>query len=952
MDRTLLNKLTCSGEEMPAGYLYTELLACTNNLFLPGGVGPAGGAHSQFRLGRAAAGIAPEDTVVEILDYVTRKLERSDSDPFVKTKCLRLLKHLCERGHERIRSVIQRRYIHRIKNCQTYRGPPHPLQGDAPSAAVRAEAEACLRCLYAHENGGGGAGTPVVSIGATGRIEGFGPGALRASSGGFGPERGAPVIGGGEGALAGGGEGGRGGGTEYCGASWSSGVPSHMAGFGNPRFCHERQPSRGEQALQLISATASKILPTAVQEQLQRVVAGTRPTGPALETRKRQLPPAVVRARPLKLERWRRLPVAREWGVGVFLVFPLSAGLRNGPGGLLARWGVLFLRLVCEPEAWGQPAGPVLSPDLGGASSPASASSFSSSSSSAGALTFASASAVKDSAKNGSAVSTLLQSGEYENRVVEELLIPCGAKLTPSAATLSDFVSKCEPLDACVLGCVIQQKLEDPGVPWLSKLRLLTGCEALLAQERQRSGGRGAAGRGRFRDSDAAAAAREDASPLALGEVLAANAAEAIKACADLPQLKRPAAQVLRLLAAADGGGDSEAGEAKDDGRRRATTTSGSEEAETEPDAGVDLLDLGDEAPHARAPENGAFQREEDLLDLGSWAPDSSAGAAPETQTDGANASASAASLPQLSQDLLDVLSGDLASLSVSAQPQSAPSASASSSASSFFSGLVVKDRQWKERESTVGASATEGSLLSPAYALSVSAKKDVSAAAPAPPSQDVLQLDSLLSPSGDAGQASRGVLPFPRPTDALKPPPEATGKSPLPLSALAARQASASAASALLAPAQSRTAHLDSVFNSAGAMQLGAAQSGLTGYAALFPHSQGGAAPACAGSSSVSLLGSPLVSPTSFSKNANALGGGAASAFSLGTAAAPAREAAERVERNDVSFALPSQLGADASSPSSRRSPATVHGSSAGSRAAPGAKQDEARTKFAFVTS
>ncbi|KEP61201.1 UNVERIFIED_CONTAM: hypothetical protein HHA_301410 [Hammondia hammondi] len=843
MDRTLLNKLTCSGEEMPAGYLYTELVSGTNNLFALVGQS-AYGTHPPFRRGHTSpAGVAPEDTVVEILDFVSRKLERSDSDPFVKAKCLRLLKHLCERGHERIRGIIQRRYLHRIKACQTYRGPPHPLQGDAPSAAVRAEADACLRCLYAHENGA--AASVPTSIEATGRIEGFGPGSMGATPGAEGGYRM---------------EGQSSSGTKY-GAyggstpSWSASASS-MVGFGNPHFSHEKQPSRREQALQLISSTASKILPTAVQEQLQKVVTTALPGGTTSPASRMQ-GYSSGSFRP---------PTAPQYdsneGSGWTPSTSFSAGYAAAPED---RGRSLY---GATAGRYSERAGSYCRPNLDSVSAPA-VSSVSSGSRTAvwGPRRASGGSAAAHSGHlsprgERPAVPTLIQSGAYENRVVEELLVPCGAKLAPAPATLEDFASKCQALDSRVLGCIIQQKLEDEAVPWISRLRLLCGCEALLRREREKG-----------QRTLAASTDRNigESEPPTLAEVLAANCLDTVERCVDTPQLKRPAMEVLRLLER------EKFGEGRLGNRLASATSRGDSNDERDTASAVDLLDLGDDkqvetlGPGGRAADERGGEAQ-DLLDL-SGADASLAHAGDAHVLNGIHHAAANSSRSSNQGDLLDVLSDDFTSLSVAsacplkslsaARSQSAPSSASSTAASSFFSGLVVKDDKQRRREGATTASG-DSSLLSPTgqacRSSSASLLPDtetergggvrvasavgsnlLSASSP----QEILSLDTVLSSSlassGPVGvssggappsfrgastqdeQARREPVPFPlSQTGAAPPQPEGRGNagslafSPLLLSPVASQSSSALGGGVDLSPGQGLTGARDDVGQSA----------------------------------------------------------------------------------------------------------------------------------------
>ncbi|CBZ50728.1 conserved hypothetical protein [Neospora caninum Liverpool] len=1052
MDRSLLNKLTCSGEEMPAGYLYTELVTSTNNLFAPVGQS-AFGANPQFRLGNtASAGVAPQDTVVEILEFVSRKLERSDSDPFVKMKCLRLLKHLCERGHERVRGIIQRRYLHRIKACQTYRGPPHPLQGDAPSAAVRAEADACLRCLYAHENGAAGSAVPT-SIEATGRIEGFGPGsrATPGADGGYGMEGVKTSCGTGFGGA-------------YGGTSWSA-SGSSMVGFGNPHFSHEKQPSRREQALQLISATASKILPTSVQEQLQKVVTTALPGGGG---------PPVSRLGYSSSGSFRP-PTAPQsgdskdgiWTASTSFSSPYAAApeeqARIRYGSSAGRYGD-SAGGYCRPNL-GTTASPALSSAHGPVWGPRGGSGFAGATLDSGRVsppdgqTSAFSSASKEGVRNRPAVSTLVESGAYENRVVEELLVPCGAKLTPSPATLEDFASKCQALDSRVLGCIIQQKLEDEAIPWISRLRLLCGCAALLRRERQR-GGRTLGGLARDVARNAAESA--DAEALTLAEVLAANCVDTLKRCVDSPQLKRQATEVLRLL------GEHEDTDAEvRTGNRVATATSTAESNDDrETASAVDLLDLGDEGPEEIQGPGGRGAEElggrggeaRDLLDLcGEEATHAHAGNA--HSLNGTLHRTPSTSQAAQQGDLLDVLSVDLTSLSLAsassdppktlsaARCQGAPSSASPASASSFFSGLVVKDDKQKRRE---GASSGRGgsSLLSPTCQAGRSSSASllpetdagrgdraswpVASKAPAICPQEMLALDTVLAPlaSSVPGGGSRGSpatlasvsakpgeqprrVPVPFPLSHTSESSPACGNaasrlgfSPLLLSPVASESIAGVAASstgtgfagacggtgqvaanglfpaslsplsaALAAPTpsfspgscspstllgaaagpafpppssgltpQTRTAHLDRVFNACGASgQTRQAVCGATGYAALFP--QGRSAANCAGLTPAASAQphAPSAAPPGREESSSGTREGGAER------GAPFSRMVSLTGASTVQAlsSHSSPLGASKGTPDAGAQPAGPGNGGAGE-----SRNPEARTKFAFVTS
>src|SRR5690242_17260361 len=86
----------------------------------------------------------------QLEEYLVAKLQKDHAG--VKLKVLKILRHVCQQGA----SVEFRRLIHRrsdlIKQCQSYRGQPDPLTGDAPNKAVRDEASAALKAIFAADN--------------------------------------------------------------------------------------------------------------------------------------------------------------------------------------------------------------------------------------------------------------------------------------------------------------------------------------------------------------------------------------------------------------------------------------------------------------------------------------------------------------------------------------------------------------------------------------------------------------------------------------------------------------------------------------------------------------------------------------------------------------------------------------------------------------------------------
>lgn len=554
---------------MPAGYLYTELVQTSNALLCSNGATVShyrngdGGITGTLRFSLGGGGVCSssslngEEAIIELLDFVWRKYERTDSDPFVKIKCLRLLKHLCESGHERIRELIRRKYIQKIKTAQTYRGPPHPLQGDAPSARVREEAMACLRALYAHE--GEDAAAVAAAVEATrSRIEGFGSEDCWSSSLPPGNGRAAAVAAGGlqqqqrQQHQLHAGKGDRYAGNSFYspsasmsyvnsnvssrnssgsysaaavwGAAAGGGMRPAMPGFGNPAFARQNAAAAatpGEQALYLISSTASKIIPAGVQQQLQRVVNAA-------------------------------LPVA---GLQSHSALPRS-GQRGTYGSSGSRGGCQSDR--SSPDSHVATGGFYRAPPRPGTSSSSSSNTSAAAGSSGssigtgdimyGGLNWQSdshrsktlhAAGASLSPKNGinRCISQGLPAGQYEERVVSAFLIPCGATLLPSRAVLHDFCCRCQSFDAPVLGAVLVEKLSDTSLSTASRLRLLAGSEALLKQEEVL-----------LQQQQQEVEGGEKAAAVTLKSYLLEHAKQQLLQCLDTPQLRKVAAQVLLLI--------------------------------------------------------------------------------------------------------------------------------------------------------------------------------------------------------------------------------------------------------------------------------------------------------------------------------------------------------------------------------------------------------------------
>eukprot|EP00920_Eleutheroschizon_duboscqi_P002262 GHVT01005543.1.p1 GENE.GHVT01005543.1~~GHVT01005543.1.p1 ORF type:complete len:832 (+),score=168.91 GHVT01005543.1:2816-5311(+) len=481
MERSFLNQLVCSSSEPPAGFLLAE--AARKTLLSP-------------------------TSCRQLSCFLLRKLERGGDDPYIPFKCLRVIKHCCRTGAADFKRDVQRN-AECVRKCLTYRAPPHPIRGDAPSRLVREEAAACLEAVFecspsppfssvpGGSASGGGASAP--------RIEGFGVSDIGAfaecgttsafshsadSSPGYPPAAGFSSF--------------SGSGNQYDAAQ----PTSRMAGFGNPYFTQagEAQSSASGQRLKALAATATRYFPGSFRDRLGR------PT-PELFSRSQDMsgrmpahvPPSVY------------TPPTTGSSASVYTRTTTQQAMRTYP-----------------PET----AMPTINPFAAG---------------------LASSHTQHDSCAR-LAVSAGLP-GPYESKLVETLLEPGGARLELPASALDDFVRRCESLDIGTVALLLLHHLENRPVAgaaeapthstpgWKGMLRALCALEALLLHL----------------DSAAATAAEEEeerddySGPNAdlvakqnqaerLHAFLRANALDTIQQCQRLPQLRQHAQRVLHLL--------------------------------------------------------------------------------------------------------------------------------------------------------------------------------------------------------------------------------------------------------------------------------------------------------------------------------------------------------------------------------------------------------------------
>eukprot|EP00397_Hematodinium_sp_SG-2012_P010798 GEMP01010923.1.p1 GENE.GEMP01010923.1~~GEMP01010923.1.p1 ORF type:complete len:731 (+),score=150.31 GEMP01010923.1:60-2252(+) len=232
MDRALLNKATAPDETPTPGYMYTEIAKIT-----------FAGFHA----------------CEQLEDYLLKKLPKDNS--YVKLKCLRIIKHVCEQGKPDFKRNLQKR-ADVVKACLSYRGAPDPLKGDAPSKEVREQAEECLKSIFNadQQNAYGQVNRPqeMQGFGSTNGHESdnYRPSAQSYSNTSYSNP---PYSGGGIG-----------GGPSYQGPYESAGgrnASGGMIGFGNPAFEHNSKeaPTLLQRASDTAWAQISKLsgkLPT------------------------------------------------------------------------------------------------------------------------------------------------------------------------------------------------------------------------------------------------------------------------------------------------------------------------------------------------------------------------------------------------------------------------------------------------------------------------------------------------------------------------------------------------------------------------------------------------------------------------------------------------------------------------------------------------------------------
>ncbi|CDR93819.1 hypothetical protein, conserved [Babesia bigemina] len=230
-------------------------------------------------------------------DYLLQKLARNE--PYIKFKCLKLLKNLCARlPHEFNRNKVC--HCHAVIEARTYKAPYSEHNGDYLCQMVRNEVEDLLKVIYGQQNASAAGGVPP-SIPPQNRMIGFGNMPMSQSSAnnqfgstnpanqnyslpntysvGYGNQGGIASTGfgntayGNQGGIASSGVGNMGFGNTAVGspAYGNAGAGRKMEGFGNFKSKTPVNKSTSNQAFKVISDVANRFIPTSIMDKIERV---------------------------------------------------------------------------------------------------------------------------------------------------------------------------------------------------------------------------------------------------------------------------------------------------------------------------------------------------------------------------------------------------------------------------------------------------------------------------------------------------------------------------------------------------------------------------------------------------------------------------------------------------------------------------------------------------------
>ncbi|UKK02347.2 hypothetical protein MACK_001706 [Theileria orientalis] len=276
--RNQLSKLTSASSESPPGYLYKELVE-----------------YIKTDLSK----------LDEIEEYIINKLSRKE--PFIKIKCLKLLKHLCINfPKDFIRTKVTQSQA--VLECKNYRSPANEYNGDYLSKLVRSEFEELIKVVCSYDSIGN-----KLESQSENKMVGFGNNQYTNQSsnyqapGGFGNPKMSnpnasynPNMGYGNTSY---------GNTTYGNANYGPGGNRGVGGYGNPGMMGFGNPNMprtqstnsnsftsfasnftptvselknaGNNALKIITHAANKYIPSEIRDKLEKV--GTAITSTATE---------------------------------------------------------------------------------------------------------------------------------------------------------------------------------------------------------------------------------------------------------------------------------------------------------------------------------------------------------------------------------------------------------------------------------------------------------------------------------------------------------------------------------------------------------------------------------------------------------------------------------------------------------------------------------------------
>lgn len=116
--RSLVNKATSDDRNPPSGFVLKEV-------------------------SRKTFDSIEECNIIE--DTLMKRIEKDR--PYIRLKCLRVIKYVCENGRPEFRIMWQRN-SDRIRACAQYKGPPDPIYGDTPYQQVRTAAKDTMAAIF------------------------------------------------------------------------------------------------------------------------------------------------------------------------------------------------------------------------------------------------------------------------------------------------------------------------------------------------------------------------------------------------------------------------------------------------------------------------------------------------------------------------------------------------------------------------------------------------------------------------------------------------------------------------------------------------------------------------------------------------------------------------------------------------------------------------------------